>query len=207
MNEWMLLIRLLAAGLMSGLIGLERTNRAKEAGIRTHFVVALGSALFMIISQFAFEGQHYDASRVAAQVVSGIGFIGGGVIIFQKNAIRGVTTAAGLWVAAAIGLACGAGMYIVAGATTLLTIVCLETMHYITRNLSEKRVHLTLVADTPIEPLTLTRALEQLRIRPENVSVSDGKASLVILIRPKKLTATLQSLQDALPGSRVEELS
>ena len=206
MDEWMLVIRLLAAGLMSGLIGLERTIRAKEAGVRTHFVVALGSALFMLISQYAFDGR-FDASRVASQVVSGIGFIGGGVIIFQKNAIRGVTTAAGLWVAAAIGLACGAGMYIVAGATTFLTIVCLETMHFVTLRMIEKRIQLTLAADRPIDPLALTRALEQLRLRPESCSVTNGKAYLTLALRPKKLTATLQSIVDALPGSRVEELS
>ena len=101
--EWNFILRLLVAGLLGGAIGFEREFRAKEAGVRTHFIVALGSALFMIISQYAFSGQ-YDHSRVAAQVVSGIGFIGAGVIIFQKNVVRGITTAAGLWVAAAIRL-------------------------------------------------------------------------------------------------------
>ena len=88
-----MIFRLVAAGVLGGLIGLEREFRAKEAGVRTHFIVALGSALFMIISQFAFGDQQHDAARVAAQVVSGIGFIGAGVIIFQKNSIRGITTA------------------------------------------------------------------------------------------------------------------
>ncbi len=100
--DWDLILRLFMGGMMGGLIGLEREFRAKEAGLRTHFIVALGSALFMMISQFAFNGR-FDAARVAAQVVSGIGFIGAGVIIFQKNVVRGVTTAAGLWVAAAPG--------------------------------------------------------------------------------------------------------
>ena len=118
--DWNLILRLVIAGLMGGIIGLERESRAKEAGIRTHFIVALGSALFMIISQYAFNGR-FDAARVAAQVVSGIGFLGAGVIIFQKNVIRGVTTAAGLWVVAAIGLACGAGMYVVAGCTSSIS--------------------------------------------------------------------------------------
>ena len=83
--EWNYILRIFIAGLLGGLIGFEREIRAKEAGVRTHFIVALGSALFMIISQYAFQGQ-YDHARVAAQVVSGIGFIGAGVIIFQKNA-------------------------------------------------------------------------------------------------------------------------
>ena len=129
--EWNLILRLLIAGLLGGLVGYEREFRAKEAGLRTHFIVALGSALFMIISQYAFEGRQHDAARVAAQVVSGIGFLGAGVIIFQKNVIRGVTTAAGLWMVAAIGLAAGAGMYPVSIAATLMTVICLEAMHFL----------------------------------------------------------------------------
>ena len=79
--EWNFILRIFVAGLLGGLIGFEREFRAKEAGVRTHFIVALGSALFMVISQYAFAGR-FDAARVAAQVVSGIGFIGAGVIIF-----------------------------------------------------------------------------------------------------------------------------
>ena len=135
--EWNFILRIFVAGLLGGLIGFEREFRAKEAGVRTHFIVALGSALFMVISQYAFAGR-FDAARVAAQVVSGIGFIGAGVIIFQKNVIRGITTAAGLWVAAAIGLSCGAEMYSVAIAATVMTILVLETMHFITRTHGRK---------------------------------------------------------------------
>lgn len=207
MNEWMLILRLVAAGLMGGLIGLERELRAKEAGVRTHFIVALGSALFMIISQYAFDGQQHDASRVAAQVVSGIGFIGAGVIIFQKNVVRGVTTAAGLWVAAAIGLSCGGGLYIVAGAVTLLTILCLEMMHWINLHYADKLVHLTLAASDPVDAVLLTRTLEQLRISPEALSVADGKAFLTLRVRQKRMSAALASLMDALPSYRIEELS
>ena len=132
--EWNFILRIFVAGLLGGLIGFEREVRSKEAGLRTHFLVALGSALFMVISQYAFSGR-FDAARVAAQVVSGIGFIGAGIIIFQKNVVRGVTTAAGLWVAAAIGLACGAEMYDVAVAATIMTLACLETMHIITNRI------------------------------------------------------------------------
>jgi putative Mg2+ transporter-C (MgtC) family protein len=136
--DWNLILRLLLAGVMGGLIGLERELRAKEAGFRTHFIVALGSALFMIISQFAFSGR-FDSARVAAQVVSGIGFIGAGVIIFQKNVVRGVTTAAGLWVAAAIGLACGGGMYRLAIAATVLVLAGLEAFNYFLHKFDRKR--------------------------------------------------------------------
>ena len=107
-----LIMRLSLALVLGGAIGLEREYRAKEAGFRTHFLVALGSALFCVVSQFGFGFDLKDSSRVAAQVVSGIGFLGAGTIIFQKNVVRGLTTAAGLWVTAAIGLACGTGMYV-----------------------------------------------------------------------------------------------
>ena len=137
--DWILIFRLVAAGLLGGLIGMEREFRAKEAGVRTHFIVALGSALFMIISEFAFEGKQHDAARVAAQVVSGIGFIGAGVIIFQRNVVRGVTTAAGLWVAAAIGLACGGGMYILSIASTILVLVGLEAFNFVLRKIDKHK--------------------------------------------------------------------
>ena len=125
------LLRILCAALLGGLIGLEREYRAKEAGFRTHFLVALGSALFMIVSAYGFSDvqmagmtSRWDVSRVAAQVVSGIGFIGAGTIIFRKaeNMVSGLTTAAGLWVTAAIGLACGGGMYILATGCTVMVL-------------------------------------------------------------------------------------
>ena len=103
-------LRLFVALLLGGVIGIEREYRSKEAGFRTHFLVALGSALFCVVSQYGFGFDLKDSSRVAAQVVSGIGFLGAGTIIFQKNVVRGLTTAAGLWVTAAIGLACGTGV-------------------------------------------------------------------------------------------------
>ena len=124
-----LTIRLTLALVLGGAIGIEREYRAKEAGFRTHFLVALGSALFCVVSQYGFGVDLKDSSRVAAQVVSGIGFLGAGTIIFQKNVVRGLTTAAGLWVTAAIGLSCGTGMFAVAGATTVLVLLGLEVVN------------------------------------------------------------------------------
>lgn len=121
-------LRLLIAMLLGGVIGIEREYPSKEAGFRTHFLVALGSALFCIVSQYGFGFDLKDSSRVAAQVVSGIGFLGAGTIIFQKNVVRGLTTAAGLWVTAAIGLACGSGMFAAAAIATALIIVGLEVL-------------------------------------------------------------------------------
>ena len=147
MMEQELIIRIFCAAILGGLIGLEREWRAKEAGFRTHFLVALGSALFMIVSAYGFEGvmttaeHRWDVSRVAAQVVSGIGFIGAGTIIFRKseNVVSGLTTAAGLWVTAAIGLACGGGMYILSTASTLMVLVGLEAFNFFLRKLDKHR--------------------------------------------------------------------
>ena len=204
---WVLIFRLIAAGLMGGFIGLERELRSKEAGVRTHFIVALGSALFMIISQFAFEGRQHDAARVAAQVVSGIGFIGAGVIIFQKNAVRGVTTAAGLWVAAAIGLACGDGMYSVAIAATVLTVLVLEMMHFVNLHLSEKSVDLTLSPDKPYDIPELPERLKRENIKVDTYSIQGGKVRLTIRVRQKDYLLTIRRLLDILDGFTIDEMS
>jgi len=135
-NEFIL--RIFVAAILGGLIGLEREYRSKEAGFRTHFLVALGSALFMLVSAYGFggvemsEAHRWDVSRIASQVVSGIGFIGAGTIIFRKseNMVSGLTTAAGVWVVAAIGLACGGGMYRLAIASTVLVLTGLEAFNY-----------------------------------------------------------------------------
>ena len=204
--DWDLILRLFMGGMMGGLIGLEREFRAKEAGLRTHFIVALGSALFMMISQYAFSGR-FDAARVAAQVVSGIGFIGAGVIIFQKNVVRGVTTAAGLWVAAAIGLACGAGMYWLAGAATLMTVVCLEMMHLVHRCIAEKVVEVTLSSDGETDPLAVLEKVKALNMRAESYSFSGGKIHLSLRMRRKDSLEALRNLVNKLEGLRIEDLN
>ena len=134
---WEFVLRIFVAAFLGGVIGLEREYRAKEAGFRTHFLVALGSALFMIVSAYGFEdvvsmpGHSLDVSRIAAQVVSGIGFIGAGTIIFQRNVVKGLTTAAGLWVTSAIGMTAGVEMYDVAIAATALVLICLEGSNFL----------------------------------------------------------------------------
>ena len=135
------ILRLFVAGCMGILIGLEREYRAKEAGYRTHFLVALGSAVLMIVSQYGFDEVlktdlvRLDPSRVAAQVVSGIGFIGAGTIILQKQIVRGLTTAAGIWATSGIGLAVGAGMYELGIAATILVLVGLEVLSFFFKSL------------------------------------------------------------------------
>lgn len=204
--DWILIGRLVAAGLMGGVIGLEREFRAKEAGVRTHFLVALGSALFMIISQFGFGPQQHDAARVAAQVVSGIGFIGAGVIIFQKNVVRGVTTAAGLWVAAAIGLAAGGDMYAVALAATLLTVFVLEMMHFVNLHYAEKAVQLVLVPDKGSRLTQVPEMLKPYRNKVASYDISEGKVRLTFLLRQKDYLNTLQDILNTFEGFTIEEM-
>ncbi len=203
--DWSLILRLLLAGVMGGLIGLEREFRAKEAGVRTHFIVALGSALFMIISQHAFVGR-FDAARVAAQVVSGIGFIGAGVIIFQKNVVRGVTTAAGLWVAAATGLACGAGMYVVAGAAALMTALCLEAMHFFHRHFAEKVVEIAISAEDEIDPFAVLDRLRDAKLNVESYSFTGGKVHLTLRMKQKDYMDAIRSFVNKLDGFKIEDL-
>lgn len=196
-------MRIIVAGLLGGLIGLEREIRAKEAGLRTHFIVALGSALFMIISQYAFTGR-FDAARVAAQVVSGIGFIGAGVIIFQKNVVRGVTTAAGLWVAAAIGLACGAGMYPVATAAAALTVICLEAMHIITNRYGERLLTVKVTPADNENLLILLDSLKKAGMDIESFSLSEGEAIIQIRMKHKDYMGTVRSVLTFAKGLSVD---
>ena len=137
MDVWVIVGRLALAAALGMVIGIERTYRAKTAGIRTHFLVALGSALFMIVSRYGFEGTG-DPSRVAAQIVSGIGFLGAGTIIMQKHVVHGLTTAAGMWVAAGLGMASAAGLYMVAVISTALALIGLETVGRLNRFLRAK---------------------------------------------------------------------
>ena len=140
------ILRLFVAALLGSVIGLDREYRAKEAGYRTHFLVSLGSALMMIISQYGFtevisghlDQIRYNPGRVAAQVVTGIGFIGAGTIILQRQIVRGLTTAAGLWATSGIGLAIGAGMYVLGISAMILTLIGLEALTFVFKNVSMK---------------------------------------------------------------------
>jgi len=120
--------RLMLAGICGAIVGYERKRNMKEAGVRTHFIVAMAAALVMIVSKYgfmdvtAFPNHSVDVSRVAASVVSGVGFLGAGIIFVRKYTINGLTTAAGIWATSAIGMAIGGGMYIV-GIMGTLTIL------------------------------------------------------------------------------------
>jgi putative Mg2+ transporter-C (MgtC) family protein len=133
-------VRLLVATLLSGVIGFERERAGHSAGLRTHMLVGLGSALFTVLSIFAFGPG--DPGRVAAQIVTGIGFIGAGTIIQRQNrpnSLHGLTTAAGIWAVSAIGMACGAGLYIVGAFSTLLAVFLLSALAIVSQRLNPKK--------------------------------------------------------------------
>lgn len=126
-RELIYLVRILYAVVLGFAIGFERKLRFKEAGIRTHTIVCAGSALIMVVSKYAYaDSPEFDASRVAAQIVSGIGFLGAGMIIYRRQAVHGLTTAAGVWATAGVGMAAGGGLYIVSvgAAAILIAIQC-----------------------------------------------------------------------------------
>ncbi len=140
-------LRIVVALILGGSIGLERELRERAAGFRTHILVAVGAAAFTLASIYGFqltaeqaaEGQTYDPSRVAAQIVSGIGFLGAGAIIRHGMSVRGLTTAASLWAVAAIGMLSGAGMYGLATATTLLVLVSLAGLRFLEHRIAGSR--------------------------------------------------------------------
>ena len=124
--EW--IFRIVLSGFLGAIIGYERHNKSKEAGVRTHAIVALGSCLMMILSKYGFaDAEHFDAARVAAQVVSGIGFLGAGIIFVRHDTVQGLTTAAGVWTTSGIGLAIGAGLYVI-GVTGAVLVVLIQVL-------------------------------------------------------------------------------
>lgn len=143
------LLSLLTAVVCGAAIGVERTLRQKEAGIRTHIIVALGSALVMVVSKYGFTDiPNYDAARLAAQVVSGISFLGAGIIVY-KGTVKGLTTAAGVWTTAGIGLAAGAEMYGIAIYSTIILLVVQIAIHKVVpvENTSTASISMKLVDD------------------------------------------------------------
>ncbi len=142
---WLQLEELGAAFVLSALVGLEREIRHKSAGLRTNTLIGVSAALFMLISKYGFTDVLannrivLDPSRVAAQIVSGIGFVGGGVIFMRRDVVRGLTTAASVWLTASLGMACGAGLLVLALATTVVHFVVMLVFPRLVRLLPRER--------------------------------------------------------------------
>lgn len=171
--EFSLVIRLLVAGLFSGLIGLEREIHGRAAGLRTHILVGCGACLIMITSLYihSLYGNAADPGRIAAQVVSGIGFLGAGTIIRFRASVRGLTTAASLWAVAGIGLAVGSGLYLPATYATLIIICVLFLLSEIERRVLRRSLYKLLVIDTHGDMMQLKKIRDLLS--DYNVEIRD----------------------------------
>ena len=211
------ILRLIVAAVLGSLIGLERERLDRGAGLRTHALVATASALIIIVSAHGFsdvlqEGRIVlDPSRVAAQVVSGIGFLGAGTIILRKNAIRGLTTAASVWAVAGIGLAAGAGLYVAAAATTAILLAILLALKPIEGRLfPHKRVwRITLLAQTrPGQVIAIEEYVNALHLELRRLELLPDEANELTTFRldvrggaPPTLATLAEELQH-IPGAR-----
>lgn len=210
MLAWIeILIRLLLASFLGALIGMERERKDWNAGTRTHMMVSVGACLFMIVSAFGFqdilgtENVELDPSRIASQVVSGIGFIGAGAILFLKQGtVRGLTTAAGLWTVAAIGLATGGGMYFAAVVTTIISLLILWALQPIQHMYSKRFRQVTLRIVTKLDNKNL-QILEEFKnnknFRVRSYVIEQKKDYFSFLIR-------LGNVEDSKINELVEQL-
>ena len=199
-----LALRLLLAAVLGAIIGLEREVHDHPAGMRTHLLVSVGSAAFTVLSIFAFPGS--DTGRVAAQIVTGVGFLGAGAILKEGATIRGLTTAASLWAVAAVGMAAGAGAWGVAGVLTTIAIVSLWPLRIITYRLVGRNQHRLFLKLTTADPHRLGAVVETISERggaivhmssshaPGTGLVAEVEVRLVDVTAGAQLTAALADL-------------
>lgn len=182
------LIRLFIAALCGAIIGFERKARMKEAGLRTHAIVCLGSSLFTVVSMFGFRDFGGDASRVAAQIVTGIGFLGAGMIIFRRNALYGLTTAAGIWATAGIGMAFGAGMYSVGLIATAFVLLFQFLLHSKIKLLQTRKSNTLLVECDAEEDAVekILRIFESDNVYKTKILKTDARYVMQIMIKTFK---------------------
>lgn len=162
------LLRIIVAVICGCIIGYERKNRNKEAGMKTHAIVALGSALIMIVSKGFADIPGADAARIAAQIVSGIGFLGAGIIFVRNNVVSGLTTAAGIWATSGIGMAIGSGNYYIGVMSTILMIVIQIILHskHFSRDLVQEKVSIIIKND-----MAAIRRIEE-KLAEENIELT-----------------------------------
>ncbi len=208
--EWTYLLRILVAALCGSLIGIEREKRSKNAGVRTHILVSLASALMMVVSKYGFfdvlaiDGIDIDASRVAASVVSAIGFLGAGVIFMKNENTIGVTTAAGLWGTVGIGITIGSGMYITGISVTILIILIQFLLHSKMIKLGSTQVTGTLILELNNEAFTLQSiytALKSKELLVKNLRIKKSAESSqlianIIFSRKENIQTDIAALKD-----------
>jgi putative Mg2+ transporter-C (MgtC) family protein len=205
-----MIVRLLVAAALGSIIGIERERSLRAAGLRTHMLVCVGSCLIIIVSAYGFNAVLgprvvLDPSRMAAQVVSGIGFLGAGSIILRNEAIKGLTTAASVWAVAAIGLAAGAGLYTAAGASTLIILAILAGLKPVEERFDASRRSLELHVQAragetslaAIESALGGRAtrVRQLVIKKSDHDDHDDVTLILTRVSARETTEIIQALQ------------
>ena len=211
-----LFFRILLGGFIGAVIGHERKNRDKSAGMRTHAIVGLGAALMMVVSKYGFgDVPDYDASRVAAQIVSGVGFLGAGIIFVRNNTtVSGLTKAAGIWATAGIGLAIGAGMYGIGVAATVLALIGLEVLSRCFKSLGMRNMIVEFIADNEdvVKQVSSDFSRKNFRISSYEMEkvVENGKMkySVTLVIKAKQLDeeGLLLLLLHDFPGVTVKKI-
>src|SRR5690242_5726241 len=203
-------VRLVVATVLGAVVGIDRERLERAAGLRTHAMVGLGAALFMVLSAFGFHdilgtpNVALDPSRIAAQIVSGIGFLGAGLIIVRREEVRGLTTAASIWVVAAVGAAAGAGMYLIAVTTAGLALLVLAGLRPVeNRFFHHRHSHeLSLLLERGVGSLSaIESAVESVGRRLERVVVvpgAAGAADRVDIVLTPTAARDLNSLMDHL---------
>jgi putative Mg2+ transporter-C (MgtC) family protein len=206
------LLRLAVAAVLGGAIGLEREVREREAGLRTHMLVSVGAAVFTLVSAYGFAdfdyglrtGINFDPTRIAAQIVTGIGFLGAGAIIRQGLSVRGLTTAATLWVVAAIGMAAGAGYYSAAVLATLIVLVSLWPLriaaHRILVRLRPEEGRLLVSIPSGASAAPLLDKLERFGARIDTLELEDAESGRLVV-------ATLHLDDPAQAGEMVQRVT
>lgn len=206
-GAWDYLIRIVVACLCGGLVGLERTKRLKEAGIRTHIIVALGAALIMVVSKYGFSDVGgADASRIASNVITGISFLGAGVIFVRGGSVKGLTTAAGIWATAAIGLALGSGMYTVGVLCTVLVILLQISLHKLLPGDMQSSRELLLVISKDYHTVMpkIRKRLEEMKIlvsgvEMEKLDSGDTRVTMDVRLHKDSISNELLDLADEFP--------
>lgn len=190
LNEWIIIFRLILAAVLSGVIGFEREFHGRAAGFRTHILLCVGSALVMLTSMHIFDIYYgkvaCDPARIAAGVVTGIGFLGAGTIMHAKSSVRGLTTAASLWVVAGIGLAVGSGLYLGSIVTTIIAIITLMFFSRLEYTMIRKDWYKTLVIEAKegVEQLKeIRQELEEYRIQITDFAVERSKDGANMILK------------------------
>lgn len=213
--ELTMVLRLIVAAVLGGIVGMERGSGDRPAGFRTHILVCVGSALFMLVSIYGFDdiapvtttleddiGTRRDTARIAAQVVSGIGFLGAGTILHEGLTIKGLTTAASLWIVSAIGLAVGSGMYLLSTVATMLTMLTLVTFRTWEKRFagtrSDRRFIRVVTRNTPGIITEITAFLSDCGIKVKTLNVkTDNKNGNIILELYLKIDRTIDMVEVA----------